>query len=378
MTHQGSNSAGRSNQLTQADVTDAATGATLPQLLFDDANVANGVTEEPWFLTPESWIADYHAPPEQPDMVQEEVLHRFVDKVRGWLRRWGSEGSSPLHHRYLYRERMPRPVQDAYSAVSMYHASVSSGSVDVRITAAQVLEDRVSQLLEDQALESSLLAAGGKEMHIFDQLSRVQALLTYQTIRLFDGDVRMRAQAEELIPTLFQWTRELLDCAKENLTRPSQFLADIAACTSSLQVTFTRSGVNEASEYTSWRAWILVESVRRTWVVANHLQEIYLYWKRSWSECPGRVAITMQGGLWDAASPYAWSRACRDNGTLFLSTKRTECLFYERCPEDVDEFSWIILELSYGVDRMERWLGESKDRETAILLRGLDGISVMA
>ncbi|KAI1416793.1 hypothetical protein F5Y13DRAFT_100643 [Hypoxylon sp. FL1857] len=385
----GSNDAGAGDlnfpplQLTPADLGGGIGGQPLltdsPQPSLDDtASTASGDT---WFLTPESWIADYTLPPNQPTAVQDMMLQRFIDGVQSWLKRWTVEGSSPLHHRHLYREKMPRYVQDAYTAVTMYHTSAardSSANAEARATALRVFDDRVVQLLQDQALETSL----GKQMDIFDHLSRVQALLTYQTIRLFDGDVRMRAQAEDLVPTLFLWTKQLLDSAKENLTRPSRFLADIANSASNYSSCFgygpgsTSSSGSGAgcSEDTVWRAWILVESVRRTWLVSNYLQEIYLYMKRGWGNCPGRMTITMRGGLWDAASSYAWSRKCREQDALFLPTTGTEKLFYERCPEDIDEFSLFIVELSYGVDRIERWLGESKGRrEGASLLEGWDG-----
>ncbi|OTA59113.1 hypothetical protein K449DRAFT_385146 [Hypoxylon sp. EC38] len=377
-------------QLTPANLGGGIGGQPLltdsPQPSHDDtATTASGDT---WFLTPESWIADYTLPPSQPTAVQDMMLQRFIDGVQSWMKRWTTEGSSPLHHRHLYREKMPRYVQDAYTAVTMYHTSAardSNANAEARATALRVLDDRVVQLLQDQALETSL----GKEMDIFDHMSRVQALLTYQTIRLFDGDIRMRAQAEDLVPTLFLWTKQLLDCAKENLTRPSLFLADIAGPSSSSNSVF-ESGLGSSSTSSSgggggcsedavWRAWILVESVRRTWLVSNYLQEIYLYMKRGWGNCPGCMTITMRRGLWDAASPYAWSKACREQGALFLPTAHTESLFYEKCPEDIDEFSFFIVELSFGVDRIERWLGESKDRrERASMLEGWDGDAVFA
>ncbi|KAI1134363.1 hypothetical protein F5Y05DRAFT_233800 [Hypoxylon sp. FL0543] len=385
----GSNAAGAGHlnfppvQLTPADLGGAIGGQPLltesPQPSLDDT--ASAASGDSWFLTPESWIADYTLPPNQPAAVQDSMLQRFIDGVQSWLKRWVTEGSSPLHHRHLYREKMPRYVQDAYTAVTMYHTSAardSSANAEARATALRILDDRVVQLLQDQALETSL----GKEADIFDHMSRVQALLTYQTIRLFDGDVRMRAQAEDLVPTLFLWTKQLLDCAKESLTRSSRFLADLASSNAGSSSGFgfgagstsSHSSGAGCSEDAVWRAWILVESVRRTWLVSNWLQEIYLYMKRGWGNCPGRVTITMRGGLWDAATPYAWSKACREQGALFLPTTRTDSLFYERCPEDIDEFSSFVVEISYGVDKFERWLGESQERrERALLLESWDG-----
>ncbi|XXG98352.1 hypothetical protein Hte_004675 [Hypoxylon texense] len=326
-----------------------------------DATPRTSSTDCTWFLAPESWVADYTLPEMEPEVVQDTILQRFVDGVHKWLREWATRGSSPLHHWHLYRERMPRHVQDAYTAVATYYAARTPAT---RSTVARVLDDRVAQLLQDQALGTSL-PSGRQELDVFDHVSRVQALLAYQAIRLFDGDVRMRAQAEALIPTLSLWSKQLLEAAKEDLARrPARFLAALAAEGRARAGGFSRiassgggGGGDDAAEDALWRAWVLVESVRRTWTVANYLQEIYLHMKRGWGECPGRVTFTMREGLWEAPSPYAWAEACRERGALFLATRQTESLVFESGPEDVDEFSLVILELSYGVERIERWQG---------------------
>ncbi|KAI2619945.1 hypothetical protein GGR54DRAFT_109132 [Hypoxylon sp. NC1633] len=357
-----------------------------PQPSFDRnreaAAFAAAASAETWFLTPESFDADHTLPPSQPESIQEQIHQRFISGIQRWLRQWVASGSSPLHHRALYREEMPRVVQDAYTGVAAYDAAEAGAGAH----AARVLDDRVTQLLQDQALEASLMSAGGREPRLFDHICRVQALLTYQTIRLFDGDVRMRAQAEALIPTLFLWIRELLQSARRNLAYPARFLASFADSSGlgpspglgpTLGSGSDGSGSGSASvgEDAVWRAWILVESARRTWLVANYVQEIYLYMKQGWGECPGRVTITMRAGLWDATSSYAWSRACRERGALFLPTRLTESVFYNTRPEDVDEFSLFIVEMSYGVERMERWYGESgcHCKEVPSLPRARDG-----
>ncbi|KAI0847580.1 hypothetical protein F5Y00DRAFT_263490 [Daldinia vernicosa] len=337
-------------QLMQSDlVEEMISRATIyhsqPSIGIDPTAVSTGL----WFLGPESWVTD-HTPcaPNQPELSQDRVLQRFVDSVQDWLRRWVTDGGSPLHHHQLYRENMPRCVQDAHSAIALYHMTTCSNA-DTRAMTARVLEDRVTQLLADQTFEASL--RGGEEMSTFDHICRVQSLLTYQTIRLLDGDIRMRAQAEALIPTLFRWTQQLLDSTKNSLTQPARFLADIAA---------SCPNVADSEDAILWAAWILVESTRRTWLVANYLQETYLYMKQGWSKCPGRVPNTMHGRLWDATSAYAWSKACREIDTVLIPTQRIEKLLFETNPEDLDEFSLLIVELIYGMERIEKWIEDSR------------------
>ncbi|KAI0109931.1 hypothetical protein F4814DRAFT_424995 [Daldinia grandis] len=340
-------------QLTQSDlVEDMISRATAyhsqPSISNNSSAVATGL----WFLAPESWVTDHSScTPNQPELTQDRLLQRFVSSVQDWLRRWVTDGGSPLHHHQLYREKMPRCVQDAHSAIALYHMTTCSNA-DTRATTARVLEDRVTQLLEDQTFEASLRA--GEEMDTFDHICRVQSLLTYQAIRLLDGDIRMRAQAEALIPTLFRWTQQLLDCTKNSLTQPARFLAGIAE---------SYPIVADSEDAILWKAWILVESTRRTWLVANYLQETYLYMKRGWSECPGRVPNTMHGCLWDATSAYAWSKGCREAETVLISTQRAEKLLFETKPEDLDEFSLLIVELRYGMERIEKWIEDSKRKK---------------
>lgn len=42
-------------------------------------------------------------------------------------------------------------------------------------------------------------------------LIRVQALLLYQTIRVFDGDIRLRANADKHMDMLHNWNKHLAD-----------------------------------------------------------------------------------------------------------------------------------------------------------------------
>ncbi|KAI1364416.1 hypothetical protein F5Y08DRAFT_211691 [Xylaria arbuscula] len=325
-----------------------------------------------WFLAPETWTAEFTDPPPTIRETEKSLKH-YIEQVQLWTRQWVTEGHSPLHHRELYSFHMPRHTQDAYTAMAAYMGKTQANEATVR----QILEDRVSQLLQDQAVEASLgtdtaaTSSSGDEMTIFAHLSRVQSLLCYQLIRLYDGDIRMRGQAEALVPTLYLWNRQMLESAKDSLTRPERFL------------TSSPFGVNCGSfgdamplpaQKAVWHAWIVAESVRRTWQAATVVQEVYLFLKRGWSECPGRVPSTMRKALWDAPSAYSWaSELGGGQNPLLVSMAKLEELLPQITPAELDDFNIACIGL-YGMERMDRWL-EDKDRYQPPLLSGLENMS---
>ncbi|KAI1331662.1 hypothetical protein F5Y16DRAFT_394947 [Xylariaceae sp. FL0255] len=166
---------------------------------------------------------------------------------------------------------MPRRVQDAYSAISLYTDSRTRENTS---TVHMILEKRTKQLLRTygspdfnsnfsfNTFDEQQEEEKGQSIRPSNK-SRVQALLGYQVARLFDGDVRMRAQAEEVTSTLFSWNRQILDSVKDSLRHPERsFISSSSSLSSSSSPPFFDN--REAQDQAIWRAWILAESVRRT------------------------------------------------------------------------------------------------------------------
>lgn len=325
-----------------------------------------------WFLAPETWTAEFTEPPPATLRETERSLKQYIEHVQSWMRQWVADGHSPLHHRELYSFHMPRHVQDAYTAMAAYTGKTQGNEATVR----QILEDRVSQLLQHQAVEASLgtattTSSSGDGMTIFAHLSRVQSLLCYQLIRLYDGDIRMRGQAEALIPTLYLWNKQMLESAKSSLGQPELFLASspfgVDCCS-------LDAAAHLFSPKAVWRAWILAESVRRTWQATTVVQEVYLFFKRGWSECPGRLPSTMRKTLWEASSAYSWTRELGgDQNPLLVSMAKLEEMLPQIAPAEVDDFNIACIGL-YGMERMDRWL-EEKGNYQPQLLSGLETMS---
>ncbi|KAI0206400.1 hypothetical protein F4808DRAFT_118499 [Astrocystis sublimbata] len=322
-----------------------SSGASAPASLSSDLSV--GLADF-WFLAPESWTTE---PAEQPTALSRDIeraLKQYIKEVQSWMRQWVTEGSSPLHHRELYSFHMPRHTQDAYTAMTMY----MNRTDDTEATVHRILEDRVSQLLQDQEIEASLNLAGDGGMSIFNRLSRVQSLLCYQLIRLYDGDIRMRAQAEALIPTLSSWNTQMLETARDSLGHPERFLAP-SPFEATMRTDISNPTVRAFSSPNAvWQAWVVAESVRRAWQTTNFVQDVYQFLRCGWAHCSGHLPSTLRKSLWHAPSAYSWTKELNGGkDPLLLSLVRVEEVFTQ-IQAEIDEFNMVTINIQGMEDVM--------------------------
>lgn len=105
----------------------------------------------------------------------EAALQRF----KTWPEKWVKEGKAPFIHPRVYATGMPKPLQDAYAACAIYSTKTDQNA----FVAWAVIESKANELLHSPNQES------WSSLHL---LAAVQALLIFQFIRLFDGDIRQR------------------------------------------------------------------------------------------------------------------------------------------------------------------------------------------
>jgi hypothetical protein len=317
-------------------------------------------------------------------------LNSSVHEVQCWVKQWIEEGSNMFVHKRLYRTRdnnignssvdgkgrlhMPRCIQDAYTTCAAYFASTEKN----REMMLGIVEDRVATLLDEEGDpdDHEIDSGNGEEFEdpfstatlriendgqksqkpskprsVQDHLARVQALLIYQIIRLFDSDPRSRIMAESLIPVLSRWCKQMLDGALLS----SQY---VNSATSSIN---TKNQAHIEKKLNSdWNAWILAESVRRTWLVAGHMQCIYQILSYGFSVCPGGLMFTTRAGLWQAESAYEWWAKCREKDALFCpSLESGKYLLKPGVADDVDDFGRFVLKIIEGEERVNKWLAVS-------------------
>ena len=298
-----------------------------------------------WFARPETWVIEHSLPGACP--APAVVAKKFLRGVLLMCQEWVKKGSNGFIHAQLYRNGLPSCLQDAFTTLSAY------------VSRTPATEDLVLQIVEDRAnsLLTQPIPGEDQRANTIAHLSRVQALLIYQVIRLLDGCVRQRALAEGIIPVLFSWGHEMWDSAK------TLYVSHRAAKSS---IPDGQDGFNARAEL--WRSWILLESVRRTWLAMAFTQNVYLIMKDGWAECSGSVSFTARKGLWEANSAAKWTDLCQSKDPWMVPALRGERLFSHDQMDDVDEFGchlWIIIG---AVDKVQSWLDRSQKRLGVVLV----------
>lgn len=306
----------------------------------------------PWFLSPSSWTID-HNTSSIPSQItfSDEALTYFISQLHTWLRQWTSEGHCPFIHPQLWRVHLPDCIQDAFASLAAYH----SKSPATERMIMRIIENRANNLVGGQ----SASADGDFGVIMLDSachLARTQALLIYKIIRLFDGDIRARAQAEKHIDTLSLWARQMWQSA--NLTLSSDHADESMERGNSNGPVDTQLRT-DGSLTSTWQAWIFSESIRRTYLAATLTEAVYLTLKQSWAPCPGGIMISGGAGLWEATSPFSWLKQYQENLVGSVRCIDGHQLFTSAKPSDVDEFCHATLIVSYGLERFDRWCNES-------------------
>lgn len=297
--------------------------------------------ESAWFLTPETWnIVPLNADALAP--VNIAVLHGYLSKAQSWLREWASTGSNPFIHSELYSKSMPACVQDAYMVLSMYLSKTDKN------------RDLVLRLMQDKAEAFVSLEQAKTPDNLVDQIGRVHALLVYTIMRLFDGDIRQRHLAEKHLPTLVSWAEALRERAT-NATGANSLLLDNPLTHDKGANGLPEGKYPKSAEGILWNAWILSESIRRTWYISRLVSSGYHLMKTGAVVCPGTIPITTRKGVWQSKTASSWLKACAEKSVGFANRNETEALIGVGKAEEVDKFTLALMELDFGTDRIEEW-----------------------
>ncbi|CAK7234823.1 hypothetical protein SCUCBS95973_009064 [Sporothrix curviconia] len=221
-------------------------------------------------------------------------------------------GSCPFIHPFLYGDvngntpavrKMPSSVQVAFLALSSYVGRTTATAELV----LDAVDAQAQQLLLQEAATALTYAPS-----LLEQLARVQALVVYQVIGLFDGNAHTRHLAEERRSTLCNWARQLYDSARQGLAGGSSTALPSAGSSDSSDIldgSMAAMQVLPGSDPArTWHFWILAESIRRIWIVADAVDTIYQAMQYGWRTPASSIACTARHGLWQARSAAEWER----------------------------------------------------------------------
>ncbi|KAK0719057.1 hypothetical protein B0T21DRAFT_60541 [Apiosordaria backusii] len=396
----------------------------IPQRRVDfDSNYSPGLSPYRWFLSPGSWqhssALDAHImslPPELEVSVSQDSLPHFINRHQEWLRLWTKEGHSPLIHRQLYRDLMPECIRDAYTARAAYDLAATPATKSLSL---RIIQDRATELIHCQPdFRANLAGAESVNTQLgsldvssmmlgtFTHLARTQALFVYHMTQLFDGDIRSRDQAETHMETLHRWACQMLESARLDCTTGEVFESCASSSSSSSSSPSSSGGLmpgaglggigtssNTAGSaitppssthnpfalppnpapHTLWQVWVIAESVRRTYISVSFVRAVYQTMKTQWSACSGGALFSALSGLWDAETGREWCVALKKGNArnqkapedtmspwaLMQSLEVWKVLEYAS-PDEVDEFTVAVAEISRGMEVVEQWLMERR------------------
>ncbi|KAF6804495.1 RNA polymerase II mediator complex component [Colletotrichum sojae] len=317
-------------------------------MIDHNSSASSSSSTEPlrWFLTPPSWhIAHHYHPPDS--MPPAAVLSNFVRGLESWLVRFLRKGHNPFIHRCLYTETtMPRCMQDAFAAVALSQGTTPENEHLVDAASSTYLMD---------------LLAAAPPLTTRAHLARTQALLVHLLLSLFSPSIPRRARAEGLIPTLRVWTRELWDSAA--LYATAVRAGALQAPGDTIATPDDEDNDEDDPSQRLYRAFILSESVRRTFLLASIATGVYGSLKAAWSEtCGGDVCVTARAALWDAESAARWEAVARAGDPLCLHSLHGYSLVERGVPAaEVDEFLRLLFTFMWGLEKVERWVLNTGD-----------------
>lgn len=237
------------------------------------------------------------------------------------------ENCTPWAHTMLYEEHMPRSLQDAHAACALY----------VTKTAANV--ESVTRYITSRVIE---LATSAIPIAPLDVLARAHALMLYQVMLIFGGEVRFHDLAEMMIPHMEDVGAVLLPISKGQVDSEG-----------------TLPLYPSAAARSEWKAYILRESLRRTSLSIYHITALCHLLRGQLVSCADHLAVgnrvTFSAHLWQAKSAFDFALAWNEKKHFLIKDLDFTEVFQDARPDDLDTFCRMMMVGLQGIDDLRGW-----------------------
>lgn len=267
---------------------------------------------------------------------------------------------APFMHPRLWMAQLPKTIITTFAATSAY----SARTAHTKGWALKVLLDAVREVHRD----------GERATTHADRLARVQALLLLNSMRIFDGDVSMRAAAEREMSVMLAWVKDLV-VVKNELEEglPASTLISRDRPPKSWEVSciytilLTSCLISQANLVCfTLQSWILLESTRRTIMIAYAVMCLVFVLKSeegTYSHQVSQMSLAVNGygelapndcwedghsftssrHLWEATSSVEFFKAWREKPQYCITDLSFKEFWMYARPDDMDEFTRLML-----------------------------------
>lgn len=190
-----------------------------------------------------------------------------------------------------------------------------------------------------------------------EALARTQAIMLYQIIRFFDGDVVARSSADSTFceldtssTSLYRYLAWDTDDTESN---------DLGCGNDKLEPLFPP--LQKISQF--WREWVFRESARRTYLIARFFINVWRFLTgRGSTSCSHDPPLnmwerwTLSAHLWNAQDAFDFAVAWRGKKHYVVQRKAVMVTLADAKGDDVDTFGKMILTAAMGISDAKIWL----------------------
>ncbi|KAK9234604.1 hypothetical protein V1525DRAFT_435460 [Lipomyces kononenkoae] len=261
-------------------------------------------------------------------------LQYSIEQILATPRKMVLENQTAWCHPRLYIDVMPRSMQDALACCALYLAKNHINAPIIFST----IEAKVSDLLVAPEPTTAI-----------ELLARTQALILYQIIRVFDGDIVALAAAAATSSALEAATLALMPYVEFYNTSIMEEGGMLELC----PLTTTKE---------FWLSWVFQESARRTLLFSFFFLQMHrLLIENKPVRCDGcKLYVcpswTVSAHLWKAQSVLDFAIAWRDKKHFVVTKKNFSEVLREANSDDLETFGKIMLTAAIGIDEAKEWL----------------------